>query len=283
MKIDRVWSCCSKTAEENAIKLHASPNSRTIFTSSKYHELLELDLRMLLYFFPRKFNIWSFFPTLCNYAIFSLIMRSDAARGQLCEIAPAHNIRSPAYSSPRAKNGENWAATFKQIESTNVTMHMKTHLKSGARTKKARGVRGEVLEEKAISSSAYPLTPLTFFVLAPLFARSLIPRGSILNNVLCTNALFIRKQWTEVAFKIVQQFEHGPQLFVFHTSLDILLHWMAMLFRCTTVLVPSSPVVLYFKSSQIHFKKWQNSSKWTRFSAQTELIYFTIVLKPMMH
>ena len=35
------------------------------------------------------------FPTLCDYAIFSLIMRSDAARGQLCEIAPAHNIRSP--------------------------------------------------------------------------------------------------------------------------------------------------------------------------------------------
>ena len=55
--------CCSKTAEENAIKLHASPNSRTVFTctSSEYHELLELDLRMLLYFFSRKFNIWSFF------------------------------------------------------------------------------------------------------------------------------------------------------------------------------------------------------------------------------
>ena len=32
------------------------------------------------------------------YAIFSLIMQSDAARGQLCEIAPAHNIRSPVYT-----------------------------------------------------------------------------------------------------------------------------------------------------------------------------------------
>ena len=95
MQIDRVRLCCSKTVEENAIKLRASPNSRTIFTSSEYHELLELDLRMLLYFFPRKFNIWSFFPTLCDYAIFLLIMRSDAARGQLCEMAPAHNIRSP--------------------------------------------------------------------------------------------------------------------------------------------------------------------------------------------
>ena len=54
----------------------------------------------------------------------------------------------------------------------------------------------------------------------------------------------------KVAFKIVQ---HGPQLLVFHTSLDILLHLMAMLFRCARVLVPS--VVLYFKSSQIHLKK----------------------------
>ena len=53
---------------------------------------------MLLYFFSRKFNIWSFFPTLCDYAIFSLIMRLDAARGQLCEIAPAYNIRGPVYA-----------------------------------------------------------------------------------------------------------------------------------------------------------------------------------------
>ena len=44
--------------------------------------------------------------------------------------------------------------------------------------------------------------------------------------------ILIRKQWTEVAFKIVQ---HGPQLFVFHTSLDMLLHLMAMLFWRTTV------------------------------------------------
>ena len=40
----------AKAAEENAIKLHAYPNSRTIFTSSEYHELLELDLRILLFF-----------------------------------------------------------------------------------------------------------------------------------------------------------------------------------------------------------------------------------------
>ena len=37
----------------------------------------------------------SVFPTLYDYAIFSLIMQSDAARGQLCEIVPAHNIRIP--------------------------------------------------------------------------------------------------------------------------------------------------------------------------------------------
>ena len=99
MKIDRVRSCCSKTAEENAIKLYSSSNRRTIFTSSEYHELLELDLKMLLYFFSRKFNIWSFFPTLCNYAIFSQIVWSDVARAQLCKIAPVHNIRSPDFNS----------------------------------------------------------------------------------------------------------------------------------------------------------------------------------------
>ena len=36
MKIDRVRSCCSKTAEENAIKLSAYPNGRIIFTSNEY-------------------------------------------------------------------------------------------------------------------------------------------------------------------------------------------------------------------------------------------------------
>ena len=38
---------------------------------------------------------WSVVPTLCDYAMFLLIMQLDAARGQLCEIAPAHNIRIP--------------------------------------------------------------------------------------------------------------------------------------------------------------------------------------------
>ena len=41
------------------------------------------------------YNYWSVFPTLFNFAIFSLIMRLDPARAQLCEIAPGHNIRSP--------------------------------------------------------------------------------------------------------------------------------------------------------------------------------------------
>ena len=36
---------------------------------------------------------------MCDYVIFSLIMRSDAARGQLWEITPAHNIRSRDYSA----------------------------------------------------------------------------------------------------------------------------------------------------------------------------------------
>ena len=62
MKIDHVRSFCSKTAEENAIKLHASPNSRTVFTSSEYHELLELDLIMLLYFFPENLTSDPFSP-----------------------------------------------------------------------------------------------------------------------------------------------------------------------------------------------------------------------------
>ena len=55
MKIGRVQfrSCCSKTAEENAIKLNASP----ILQNNQVHQVnimsLELDLRMLLYFFKR--------------------------------------------------------------------------------------------------------------------------------------------------------------------------------------------------------------------------------------
>ena len=93
MKIDRVRSDCSKT-EENAIKLHASPNSRTIFISSGYHELIELDLRILLYFSPENFisNPFSHIVRLCD---FCADYAMDAARGQLCEIAPAHNITSP--------------------------------------------------------------------------------------------------------------------------------------------------------------------------------------------
>ena len=100
MKIDRVQSCCSKTAEENAIK-----------TSCIFQQQNSICIKWISYvtwtrfenaavFFSRKFNIWSFFSTLCDYAIFSLIMRSDAARGQLCKIAPAHNIRSPVYKNP---------------------------------------------------------------------------------------------------------------------------------------------------------------------------------------
>ena len=67
--------------------------------------LLELDLRMLMYFLSKTmsellyiYNLQNFrivFPTLCNYVIFSQIMRLDVARGQLREITRAHNIRSP--------------------------------------------------------------------------------------------------------------------------------------------------------------------------------------------
>ena len=50
--MDRVRSCCSKTAEENAIKLNASSNSRTLNSIHQVNiMLLELDLRMLLYIF----------------------------------------------------------------------------------------------------------------------------------------------------------------------------------------------------------------------------------------
>ena len=114
--------CCSRTAKENARKLNASPNSRTIFTSNEYHitwtkfenaavffqkficsEKQASKLGCTLYMNTSKvmFGLlylsqnWSIFPILCNYAIFLLIMRSDAARGQLCEIASVHNIRSP--------------------------------------------------------------------------------------------------------------------------------------------------------------------------------------------
>ena len=60
VKMDRVRSCCSKTAEENeenAIKLNASSNSRTLNSLHQVNiMLLELDLRMLLYFF-RKLSV----------------------------------------------------------------------------------------------------------------------------------------------------------------------------------------------------------------------------------
>ena len=60
--MDRVRSCCSKTAEENeenAIKLtcNASSNSRTLNSLHKVNiMLLELDLKMLLCFF-RKLSV----------------------------------------------------------------------------------------------------------------------------------------------------------------------------------------------------------------------------------
>ena len=40
-----------------------------------------------------QFSKLTVFPTLCDYVIFSQIMRSDVARGQLCEITRVHNIR----------------------------------------------------------------------------------------------------------------------------------------------------------------------------------------------
>ena len=89
----------SHATVENAIKLlNVSPNSRTIFTSSEYHVtwtrfenaavFLSKTMFELLYILQN-----SLFSPHC--AIFLLIMQSDAARGQLCEIAPARNIRSP--------------------------------------------------------------------------------------------------------------------------------------------------------------------------------------------
>ena len=49
--MDQVRPCCSKTAEENAMKLSASSNSRTLNSLHQVNiMLLELDLRMLLYF-----------------------------------------------------------------------------------------------------------------------------------------------------------------------------------------------------------------------------------------
>ena len=58
--MDRVRSCCSKTAEENeenATKLNASSNSRTLNSLHQVNiMLLELDLRMLLVFF-RKLSV----------------------------------------------------------------------------------------------------------------------------------------------------------------------------------------------------------------------------------
>ena len=55
VKMDRIRSCCSKVAEkneENAIKLNASSNSRTLNSLHQMNiMLLELDLRMPLYLF----------------------------------------------------------------------------------------------------------------------------------------------------------------------------------------------------------------------------------------
>ena len=56
---------------------------------------------------------------------------------------------------------------------------MRERVKSGVRTKKARGWRGE--GEKL---SLLHLSPSRFFVLAPLFARSLISRRSIPDDLL---------------------------------------------------------------------------------------------------
>ena len=56
---------------------------------------------------------------------------------------------------------------------------MRERVKSGVRTKKARGWRGE--GEKV---SLLHLSPSRFFVLAPLFARSLISRRSIPDDLL---------------------------------------------------------------------------------------------------
>ena len=105
MKTDRVRSCCSKTGEENTIKLlKYISQSRTIFTSSEYYVTWTRSENAALFFqkiiryivqiiFELLYILqnWSFSP---NCAI----MRSDAARGQLCEIASAHNIRIPVYS-----------------------------------------------------------------------------------------------------------------------------------------------------------------------------------------
>ena len=52
--MDRVRSCCSKIAEENKendIKLNASSNSKALNSLHQVNiMLLELDLRMLVYF-----------------------------------------------------------------------------------------------------------------------------------------------------------------------------------------------------------------------------------------
>ena len=52
--MDRVRSCCGKTAEENeenAIKFNASSDSRTLNSLPQVNiRLIELDLRMLQYF-----------------------------------------------------------------------------------------------------------------------------------------------------------------------------------------------------------------------------------------
>ena len=57
--MDHIPSCCSKTAEENeenAINLNASSNSKTLNSLHQVNiMLLELDLRILLYFFVENY------------------------------------------------------------------------------------------------------------------------------------------------------------------------------------------------------------------------------------
>ena len=60
---------------------------------------------------------------------------------------------------------------------------MRERAKSGARTKEGEGGGGG-RGEAEISFSASPLPLSDFFVLAPLFARSLISRGPILDDLL---------------------------------------------------------------------------------------------------
>ena len=119
MKIDRVRSCCSKTAEENAIKTSCISQQQNSIYIKWISWVTWTRFENAAVFFSRKFNIWSFFSTSCDYVIFSLIMQSDVARGQLCEIAPVHIIRSPVQTMKFDRNQRfllrYWMQTFEQI------------------------------------------------------------------------------------------------------------------------------------------------------------------------